>query len=347
MEQMPNPPTQARHTPLAPSKWLIVAAFAAVYFIWGSSYIGIRFAIETIPPFLMAGVRFILAGVILIAVSRTRLLGAPAPLPTRANWKAAFIAGALLFLGNNSMIVWSQKQGLPSGITAVLLATLPLWMVLLQWLVMGGKRPNSRTVIGMIMGMGGILLLVRPESLQGDVNPIVGLVTIGAALVWAMGSLYSRQAPLPQNPLLSTGMQLLAGGILLVMLSIISGDAAQLDLANIAPRSIAAMFYLMFFPSITGFTAFVWLIRVVPPERVATYGFVNPVIALMLGVILAGETFSTQALVGAGVIVFGVFLIVTDKLITRRSDRHRTSDRAPDDIPALEHPNPQPIAIGK
>lgn len=299
--------------PAKPARWLIILAFLAVYLIWGSNYLAIRFAVETLPPFLMAGSRIACAGLILLAWSFFRGV----PLPTKANWRAAFIAGGLLFLCNNSMISWSQAQGLPSGIASVISATVPIWVVIINWLILRTTRPSINILGGIALGMVGIVLLMNPTSVEGEINPFLALVMVLAALAWAVGSLYASQADLPKTPSLSTGMQLLMGGTQIIVLSIVSGDAAQLDIANVSLQSVLATVYAMIFTSIIGFSAYVWLIRVTSPERAATYAYVNPVVAVFLGWFIAGETLTPITLLAVGIIIFGVFLIISDKLINK------------------------------
>lgn len=294
--------------PAKPARWLIILAFLAVYLIWGSSYIGIRFAIETLPPFLMAAVRFLIAGGLLFGWNLLRRT----PLPTRANWRAAFIAGGLLFLINNSMLAWAQDHGLPSGIASVVLSTVPIWVVMMNWLILRNPRPNISVFLGSALGLFGIILLVNPTNVDSTLDPFLVLVILGAAAAWAAGSLYARQADLPQNASLSTGMQLITGGSQLLLLSIITGDAARLDVAQISLSSVLAVLHLLLFSSIVAFSAYVWLIRVVPPERAATYAYVNPVIAVFLGWLLAGETLEPITLVAAAIIILAVFLIISN-----------------------------------
>jgi drug/metabolite transporter (DMT)-like permease len=235
-----------------------------------------------------------------------------APLPTRTHWRSAIIAGALLFLLNNSMIVWAQANGLPSGITAVMLATVPMWVVLIKWLILRAQRPSTGMVLGIGLGLLGIILLANPADVNQPFNPLLILSTLGAALAWAAGSLYTRNAVLPASASLSTGMQLFTGGVMLLILSIVTGDAAQLDLASITPRSLVAMLHLLFSSSIFAFSAYLWLIRVTTPERASTYAYVNPVVAVFLGWLLAGETLQPITFVAVAVIIAAVFLITTD-----------------------------------
>jgi drug/metabolite transporter (DMT)-like permease len=293
-----------------PSRAKIITAFAAVYTIWGSTYLGILFAIETLPPFLMAGTRFIIAGALLYSWSALRWERPP----ERAEWRAALIVGTLLLMGGNGAVVWAE-QIVPSGIAALMIAITPAWMVLLAWLWQRSARPGLRTVLGLVLGFGGIALLVGPAGLigAGAVPPIGAAVLMAGSLSWSVGSLYSRRAPIPPGALLSTGMQMLAGGGMLLILGLLSGEAAELRVGDASLRSLLALGYLIVFGSIVGYSAYVWLLRVVSPARVATYAYVNPVVAVLLGWAFAGEALTLRMALAALVIILGVALITTDR----------------------------------
>ena len=286
-----------------PARWLVAAAFAAVYLVWGGSYIGIHFAIQTIPPFLMTATRFAIAGAILFGWARWR--GAPAP--TRANWRAAFIAGTLLFLFNNGSIVWAEHHGAPTGVVAVLIATTPIWMVVLTWLKPGGKFPGWMVIAGLVTGFVGIVLLVNTEI--GSIDLISVVAVLFAAFIWSFGSLYAKGAELPKSATLSTGMQLLVGGLMQFLLCTVNGDLGQFNPAAVSLTSVGAMFYLALCGSIIGFSAFTWLMRVSVPAKVATYAYVNPVIAVFLGWLLANESVTPRMLLAVGVIIASVIMI--------------------------------------
>lgn len=292
-------------------RWRLLFAYFALYIVWGSAYSAIHIAIETTPPFLMAGLRFALAGGVLYLWVRSR--GEPAPV--RAHWRSAIIAGLILFIGNNGLLVWSASQSVPGGIQSLIVASVPMWMVLLTWLRPGGKRPGALVFAGLLIGFAGIALLIDPAQIAsiqvapGD-NLLLGIAAmIFAAFCWSVGSLYTRQAHLPSSPLLSTAMQLLTGGVMLIGLSILTGEAAGFDLAQVSPASAAAIVYLAVFPSLIGFTSYIWLLRVQPPSRVATYAYVNPIVALILGLIFQGEPLTARTLVAAAVIIGAVMLI--------------------------------------
>ncbi len=293
----------------------IVLAFAAIYVIWGSTYLAIRFAIETLPPLLMAAVRFLIAGAVLYAWVRAR--GTPAP--RRDEWLATTIVGGLLLLGGNGAVVWAEQR-VPSGVTALLVALVPLWMVLLEWRGRGGARPDAGTVAGLALGLGGLLLLVGPEQVLGGghIDHAGAVVLALGTLSWAAGSLYSRHAHLPAAPMLATAMEMLCGGALLLVAAGVRGEFAQADLGAISLRSALSFAYLVVFGSLVAFTAYIWLLRATTPARASTYAYVNPVVAMLLGWALAGEPLSPRTLLAAAVIVTAVVLITWSRV--RRSD---------------------------
>lgn len=289
-----------------PLHWRIVIAFAAIYVIWGSTYLAIRFAIETIPPFLMGGVRFLLAGGILYVVLRWR--GVPAP--PRHQWGAALIVGGLLLFGGNGGVIVAE-QFVPSGLAALIIALVPVWMVLLNWKWGDRLRPSAGMAIGVILGVAGIALIAAPGQVAGTgtVNPIGILILVLASLSWSIGSLYSRRARLPSNALLSTALEMLMGGGLMMIAGLLLGQGGQIRLDRVSLLSLAALAYLVVFGSLIGFTAYVWLLKVSTPARVSTYAFVNPVVAVFLGWALAGEEPSLRMLAAAAIIVLAVVLI--------------------------------------
>jgi drug/metabolite transporter (DMT)-like permease len=278
--------------------------------VWGSTYLGIRIAIETLPPLLTAGMRFIIAGPLLYGLARR----SGAPRPTRRQWLAAIVAGGLLLLGGNGLVTWAEER-VSSSLTALLVATVPLWMVLLDWLFLRASRPSLKVFLGLALGLAGIVLLIGPADLLGEhrVDLIGAGLVLLAALSWAIGSLYVKRAPLPDVPLLGTSMEMIAGGVLLLLASSIKGEWGQVDFAAVSLRSWLALAYLTVFGSIVAFTAYTWLLRVTTPARVSTYAYVNPVVAVLLGWAVGGETLTAQMLLAAGVISCGVVLITTER----------------------------------
>lgn len=291
----------------SPSRLKIASAFAAVYIIWGSTYLGIKFAVETIPPFLMAGVRFLISGVILYAWSRGRGAGKP----TLSQWKAAAIVGGLLLLAGNGVVAWAE-QWVPSGVTALIIASSPISFVLID--AVQRKTPPTMDVIsGLVLGTIGIFLLIDPTRLiAGDELHLPGAFAIILATVaWAYGSLYSKKADLPSSPLLATAMEMLAGGVLLALTGLLLGELRSLDVGAISTRSMLATLYLIVFGSLIAFTSYVWLLRVASPAMVSTYAYVNPVIAVFLGWLIGNEAMNGRILFAALIIVGAVAIITT------------------------------------
>ena len=293
------------------SRSRIVAAFAAIYLIWGSTYLGIRFAIETIPPFLMGGVRFMIAGAALYLWMRTR----GNEKPTSMHWRSTAIVGACLIVGGNGAVVWVE-QFVPSGMTALLVALLPFWIVLIDWIGPARTRPSLGVAIGLVVGIAGIVVLVGPAAIHpsgkaGSGILVGALVLMLGEISWALGSIYSRHAQLPKSALLATSMEMLTGGALLLLLGLVTGEHKHFDLANVSARSLAGFAYLTSIGSLVGFTAYIWLLTVQPASRVATYAYVNPVIAVFLGWAFAGEQLTVRTAVAAAIIIGAVALITT------------------------------------
>ncbi|MFZ5623894.1 MAG: EamA family transporter [Gemmatimonadota bacterium] len=312
-----------------PARSKIVLAFLAVYTIWGSTYLAIRIAIDSLPPLLMAASRFLMAGVLLggwaLATSRAR--------PTRREWGAALLLGVLfLTLGNGGVVLAEQR--VPTGLTSLLVACSPAWTVLVEWLAPGGQRPGIRTAGGLLLGFLGVALLVIPNGKHGTGVDLVGALMLTlASLSWAIGSVYAKRLPQPASPLLATGMQMLAGGGVLVVLGMLHGELGALSPAALTARSLGALLYLVVFGSIVAFTAFTFLLRHAPPAQVSTYAYVNPVVAVLLGWAIAGEPFGIRTLVAAGAILAAVVLITLDRTRLPR----RTGDVMPS-APASEPP---------
>jgi drug/metabolite transporter (DMT)-like permease len=288
----------------------IVAAFAAVYVIWGSTYLAIRIAIETIPPLLMAGLRHAIGGAVLYVLVRYGIGLTAAPRPQRVHWRSAAIIGTLLLFVGNGGVSWAE-QTVPSGLAALFVTTVPVWLVLLGWARRDGARPGLVDVVGVLLGFSGVAVLVAGNGLLGGqaVDPIGATVLVLASLAWAGGSLYSRRAPLPQSLLLATAMQMLCGGIVLLVVGLAIGEWGRVSLGAVSWRSLVALAYLIAFGSWVAFSAYVWLLRVTTPARVGTYAFVNPVVAVLLGYLLADEALGPRTVLAAVVIVTAVVLI--------------------------------------
>jgi drug/metabolite transporter (DMT)-like permease len=288
--------------------WRIAVALAAIYLIWGSTYLGIRFAIETLPPFLMAGTRNVFAGGLLFAWAR--LQGAAAPRPI--HWRSALVIGGFMLVGGNGGVTWAEQR-VPSGLAALMIGATPLWIVLVNWLAFGGTRPNRRMTLGLGIGLVGLAVLIGPTQVIGGdrVDPVGSAVLLLAALLWATGSLYSRQALLPDSSMQATGMEMLGGGGLLLLLGTVTGEWADFHPASVSLRSALALIYLALFGSLVGFSAYAWLLHHTTPARAASYAYVNPVVAVILGWALAGEALSLRMGLAVAIVIGSVVLITS------------------------------------
>jgi drug/metabolite transporter (DMT)-like permease len=285
-----------------------ILAFLAIYVIWGSTYLAIRLAVESIPPFAMMGVRSLLAGLILFALSR-RSAGSL----DWSTWRAAFIAGGLLFLLSHGSLAWAEQR-VASGVAALLGATTPLWLALIDWRWGTGRVPGWCGRAGLAVGFAGVALLVAPEWGGSPTGAPVGYFAIvGASLAWAAGSVYGRGAPLPRDVRLSTAVQLLAGAAWLAAASAARGEWRAFSYTRVTPVSVAALIYLIVFGSVVAFTAYVWLLRVTTASVVGTHAYVNPIVAVALGAALGGERVTVMTIVSAITIVGGVVLVLVDR----------------------------------
>lgn len=300
-------PTALSHTP-ARTTTLVLIAFAAVYIVWGSTYLAIRVGIESFPPLLLAGFRHLCAGLVLYPIFRWKT----GTRPTVAHWRAAVVTGFLLLFIGNGGVSWAE-QTVPSGIAALLVATVSLWLVIVDWLRPGGRRPVFKVVVGLLMGFAGMVLLVGPAHLGGSerVDPLGAGILVFASLAWACGSLYSKHGGIPISPMLSVAMQSIAGGVALLLAGLFTGEFHVLHFAAISARSWLALGYLIVFGSGIGLSAYIYLLQKSTAARVGTYAFVNPVVALLLGWLIADETISLRTVLAAGVILTAVILVIT------------------------------------
>ncbi len=280
------------------------SALAVVYLVWGSTYLAIRFAVETTPPFLMAAARFIVSGGCLLVWRRA----AGDARPTALEWRNAAIIGFFLLVGGNGGVVWAA-QFIPSSLSALLVATVPLWMVLIDTLRPGGERPGFKSALGILIGFCGAALLIGwSAGNAGAMNLAGAAAVVLASIFWAIGSLYGRNAPLPASPLLATGMEMLSGGIAQIFIALALGEWSSFDPALVSQRSALALVYLTVIGS-CAFVAYAWLLRVAPTPLVATYAYVNPLVAVLLGYFLAGEPMSARTLLAAGLVIGSVALV--------------------------------------
>ncbi len=301
-----------------PSRFALLLGFATIYLVWGSTYLGIRIAVETLPPFLMAGARFLVAGgLIAVFIALTRGFSAK-----RHQWRDNILIGGFLLLGGNGLVSWSEQK-VPSGIATLLVSVGPLFIVLLDWAAHAyfgdgkrGTRPTALTFVGLALGFAGLVLLVGPSVLaQGtghlDGGRILGL--IGASFFWSVGSIYTRYAPEPAEPFTASAIQMLGGSGWLFLVSLVTGEFTHFSAADITLRSVAAWGYLIVAGSLIGFTTFVWLMKHSTPAKVSTYAYVNPIVAVFLGWLVLHETVSPRIFVAAAVIIAGVAIITVSR----------------------------------
>lgn len=297
------PPTTVVRPPTAH----LAIAFAALYLVWGSTYLGMAMAVKTMPPFLMASARFLAAGALLYA--GCRLAGSPAP--TTAQWRSAAIVGTLLFIGGNGVVSWSLHW-VPSGIAALLIAGTPLWMAILPWLTGKAPRPRASSFVGIALGVTGVgLLLGLPTGTAPSTMLLTGMLAIVASSVsWAGGSLLSKTLPAPTSPWMASAMQMLCGSVGLALVSVLAGEPGRFDAGAVSLQSWLAFLYLVLIGAIVGFGAFVYLLRWTTPAQASTYAFVNPVVAVALGWLFADERITTATLMATALIVAAVVVIL-------------------------------------
>jgi drug/metabolite transporter (DMT)-like permease len=305
----------------SPSRTALMVAFATLYVVWGSTYLGIRVAVETLPPFLMAGARFLVAGGLLAGwLAATRGFRTTAP-----QWRDNAVIGAFLLLGGNGLISWAELF-IPSGLTALLIGSQPLMMVLTEWIWRGGHRPTKITGAGLALGFAGVAWLAAPWQYATGGGLNLGGVTaiLIGCVCWAFGSIYGRRVRQPAEPLTAAAMQMLGGGGALMLVALAHGDFVGFAPAAVSAQSWLAFGYLILVGSIVGFSTFVWLMKHSTPARVSTYAYVNPLVAVFLGWLVLGEPVSTRTLTAAAVIVVSVAIITA-----RRSPGAASPDAKP------------------
>jgi drug/metabolite transporter (DMT)-like permease len=291
-------------SPLPAPAWKVWAGLWTIYLIWGSTYLAIRIMVRTIPPLLGAGLRFAVAGLLVLVILRLRR--GPSPVTARQLVCTA-VVGTLLAAGGNGLVTVAE-QDVPSSLAALLIASVPLWVVLLRALV--GERPRRATLAGVVVGFAGVALLLLPGAQPAGVSFAGLLLLVVAALSWATGSVASARVDLPEDPLLSTGYQMTFGGLLMVAGGLVGGELGDVRWGGLSAESLGAFAYLIFIGSIVAYSAYTWLLQHAPVSKVATYAYVNPVIAVFLGWIVLAEHIGPLTLVGAGVIVASVAFIV-------------------------------------
>ncbi len=294
----------------------VVLNLGTVYLVWGSTYLAIRVMVETLPPFAAAGVRFLVAGILMLAFLwvRSRLSRSPSARLERVGWRewrTTAIVGGLLLLGGNGFVVLSEQR-IDSGIAAVLIAAVPIWMSLIE-AVLTRRRPSLLALGGVGAGFLGVLVLLAPAGGAVAVDPVGIGMAVFASLSWAIGSLYARHAPMPHSGLLATGMEMLCGGVLLAVASLVTGEIGAADPSTFSLASTAAVGYLIVFGSWVGFSAYTWLLKHTPVSTVSTYAYVNPIVAVGLGALILGEQLSPRTLVASALIIGAVVAMVSGR----------------------------------
>lgn len=309
------------------SRALVWVGLLVLYLVWGSTYLGIRIAVETIPPFIMASTRFLIAGLALFAWSILRE-GAGFAWPTRREWRDNFIVGALLLGGGMGLVSWGE-QTVPSGIAALLIAMMPVWVAVLGRAFLGQRLPRL-AVAGITVGLAGVAILVGGPDAGDGLDPAGVAALLISPISWSAGSLYAaHRVPRSSRPLVATAMQMLCGAVALAIAAIVTGEPGRLRVDLISQSSVVAVAYLTVVGSLLAFSTYVWLLRVAPLPLIATYAYVNPVVAVVLGAVVLGETLTPTNLVAGGVIVFAVALIITASGRMRRPTVGTEADGLP------------------
>ena len=313
-------------------------ALLALYIVWGSTYLAILFAVETIPPFLHASLRFLVSGAILYGWRR---MAGDAP-PTRGNWYATAIVGTALLLGGNGLVAWAEKT-VPSGIAALMISTSPFWLVLFESMRTGGTRPNWQTILGLVVGFSGVFILIGPAEITGapgSIDPFGAFLLLLAPIFWSLGSIYARGADMPRSTLLSTGMQMLTGAVALFIVSVIKGELNGFSFAQVSTVSWAGLIYLITFGSLVGFVSYGWLLHNAPISLTSTYAYVNPVVAVFLGYFFAGESLTGRILIATGIIIGSVILINRARLVKVKTEPLQAGQAEGDQATHLEKGTP-------
>lgn len=290
------------------SRLWILLSFFAVYVIWGSTYLGIKYTLESFPPFLMAGVRFFIAGALIYLLAEIK----KAPRATKRQWKTSFIIGFLLLMIGNGGLVWAE-QLVPTGIAALLVSIEPLWVVVLQFYIRKTPTPGKYIWFSFILAFAGMFILVGPSALKGmsDINLVGVIVIVLSALGWAAGSVYASLADIPSSPIRATSLQMLGGSVSLLIAATLTGEWSKFHITELTDSSVYAFLYLIFFGSIIGYSAYSYLLRTVSPAMVSTYAYINPIIAVLLGAVFYNEEVSSRILWAALLLISSVILIIS------------------------------------
>lgn len=288
-------------------KTKIWIALITLYIIWGSTYLGIKIAVETIPPFLHAGIRFLVSGIILVIWQRA--IGSA--MPTKKQWRSTFIIGSLLLIGGNGLVSWAE-QTIPSGIAALIVGSVPMFLVIMEAFRPNGVKPTWQTIFGLVIGFVGVFILVGPAELTGSqekLNPLGVIAVLSASILWAVGSIYSKGADLPKSSFMTTGAEMLMGSIGLFVVSVFTGELNGFSFAQVSTNSWLGLIYLITMGSIVGFGSYIWLLQNAPISLVSTYAYVNPIVAVILGYFFANEILEPRIWLATGIIIGAVIFI--------------------------------------
>ncbi len=308
----------------------IILSFATIYIVWGTTYLAIRLGVETIPPFLMAGVRFVIGGLLIYWIAR--LLGASKP--SLKHWRFATIIGFLLAVGGNGLVTWAEVS-VPSGLTALLIAMVPLWVVLIEWVIPRGSKPTAAIIFGLVLGFGGVWQLISPSGLGigSEIDKTGAFIIVVATISWAIGSVYSKFVPQHESKFVGAGMQMITGGFILLIISYFTSEFNSFELAAVSMKSIWSLLYLITLGSFA-FAVYIWLFTVSSPSKIATYAYVNPVIALLLGNIIAGEYISRWT-IGCSVVILAAVLIIISSKNKAKRDKEKINVENYDNIQTI------------
>ncbi len=294
-----------------PSKIKIVLAFTAIYFIWGSTYLAIRYAVETVPPFFMGFTRFVIAGAIILLIVKLKK-EKPA---TKKDWVIGAISGSLMFGGGNGAVQWAS-QFMPSSLAAIVVATIPIWMILFHWIQSKANKPDLLTMAGVIVGIIGVILLTEiEEEVLINNNQFGGTVILGMIVLimgtmsWSAGSLYYRNSKPTVSSMNMAGIQTFCGGFTMLIISLFKGEPQNFDVSQVSLLSVFSMTYLILFGTLIAFLSYVWLLKASTPAKVSTYAYFNPLVAILLGGLIAGELLTIHMFLGGAAILISIILI--------------------------------------
>lgn len=303
-----------------PSSWRVLLAFAIIYFVWGSTFLAIRVGVREVPPFLLAGLRFLIAGIVLYAWMRAKGTQSPA----LREWGAVWLLAVLIFVFDYGLLFWAERR-VPSGIAAVMMATIPVFMAISEILILRTQRLSARLAIGLLVGTGGVAVLVSRRLSFGEVpiDTAGACALIVAAISWSLASALTRRLPLPAAKTMSSGAQMLSGGVLLMLTAALLGEFRGFHVDTVSRQAWLALAYLIVLGSIVAFTAYVWLLHYESPTRVGTYAYVNPVVAVLVGYFLGGEALGPRMIVGTVLVLVSVVVITTTPAKRSETDRWR------------------------